>query len=352
MRALSTLFKRIYLFCAIALGLALAVAYCSVYINPATVWIPAFFGLYFVPLVLFNLILLCASLLKRSKKAWIPLVALIPSLWFAPLFVRWGSAEESESKTSYRIATYNVCNFQGYGKKTREQTIAEIVRFLDREEIEIICMQEFFYPDTGKILELFSSFPYRCFSQKNPQKSYRGNVIFSRHPIEAVGEIILPQTYRTCIYADINLHGRIVRVYTTHLESNNISLNAMVDKIRKNQESPDQIYQAHVRIREAFPVRARQTEIIASHLRTIDMPFIFCGDLNDTPISYTYHQLQRGVNDSFRYAGRGFSATFRYLWPALRIDYIFYNSAFTVRSHQTVRVPFSDHYPVITELYI
>ncbi|MCL2502205.1 MAG: endonuclease/exonuclease/phosphatase family protein [Bacteroidales bacterium] len=352
MRALSILLSWLSRLCVLVLGMALILAYCSVYINPATTWIPAFFGLYFVPIVTANLLLLLIGLLRRSSAAWIPFICLLPALLFADLFVRWSKPEEAGPGLSLKIASYNVCNFQGYGNKTREETIREISRLLDREQIDIVCMQEFFYPDTAKIAELFAAYPYQCFSQRNPKESYRGNVIFSRYPIEAVGELSFPNSSRTCIYADISLSGRTIRVYTTHLESNNISLNALVDRIRKYQESPDEIIQAHRRIREAFLTRARQVEIIANHLQTVDMPFVFSGDFNDTPTSYTYYRLQKGLNDSFKYGGRGFGATFRYLWPALRIDYLFYNHAFTIRSHQTLKVPFSDHYPIAIELIV
>ncbi|MCL1974056.1 MAG: endonuclease/exonuclease/phosphatase family protein [Bacteroidetes bacterium] len=352
MKALSFLLRWFLKIITFILGIALVFACGCVYISPTITWIPAFFGLYFVPLVLVNLLLLLLGLLKRSNATWIPFICLLPALLFADLFVRWSRPQEAESGVSLKIATYNVCNFQGYEKKTREETLVEISRVLDASHIDVVCMQEFFYPDTAQIARLFGAYPYQCFSQKNQKKSYRGNVIFSRFPIVAVGELTLPNTFRTCIYADLNFHGRIIRVYTTHLESNNISLNAMVDRIREIPENPDEIIRAHRRIRDAFQIRALQVEIVADHLQTTDIPFLFCGDLNDTPTSYTYHRLQKGLNDSFKYGGKGFGATFRYLWPALRIDYIFYNQSFNMRSHQTLKVPFSDHYPVVVELFV
>jgi len=338
--------------CTILFGISLIISYCSVYINPIHFWIPAFFGLYFVPLVIINALFLLVALLKRSKIAWIPFISLLPTLLFAELFVRWGAVEEVGSGLSIKIATYNVCNFQGYGKKTREETVTEIRRFLDREQIDIVCMQEFFCLDTGIVGELFPSFPYHFFYQKDIINPYQNNIIFSRYPIKHAGVLPFPDNQRSCIYADFNLHGREFRVYTTHFQSNNISLNAIVDRIRHYQEVPDEIIQAHMRIRDAFLIRPRQVEIIDQHLNTVTKPYILCGDFNDTPVSYTYHSLQKRLSDSFRNAGKGFGATFRYLWPALRIDYILYSQPFAAKAHVTKRVPFSDHYPVITELII
>ena len=351
MRKPSLFLNSILWSCAILLGLSLAVSYCSVYINPIHFWIPAFFGLYFVPLVLVNALFFIITLLRRSNAAWIPFITLLPTLLFIELFIRWGAVEEVRPAVSLKIATYNVCNFQGAEKKRYQETINDINALLDREHIDIVCMQEFFCPDTGKIGELFPSFPFRCFSQ-NVQKTYRGNLILSRYPVAFSGELLFPGNHRNCIFADYQVHGREFRVYTTHFESNKISLNAIVDRLRNYQEAPDEILQAHWRIREAFRIRSQQVSLITDHLQKVEMPFIFCGDFNDTPVSFTYHQLQRGLNDSFRNAGRGFGATFRYLWPTLRIDYILYNQAFTAKSHVTKKVPFSDHYPVIVELIL
>ncbi|MCL2728124.1 MAG: endonuclease/exonuclease/phosphatase family protein [Bacteroidales bacterium] len=352
MRKRFIFFKTLIWSFVVFLGLALVVSYCSVYVNPISFWIPAFFGLYFVPLVVANAFILLIALLRRSNRAWIPFISLLPTLLFVELFVRWGtnSQNDTQSAQTVKIATYNVCNFQGYGKATRQETVAEISRFLDREQIDVVCMQEFYYPDASKIGELFPSLPYQCFSLARGQRSYRGNIILSRYPILETGELTFPDNQRSCIYADIDLHGQPFRVYTMHFKSNDISLNAIVDRIRNYQETPDEIIRAHKRIREAFRIRAQQVELVTNHLRTVDIPFIFCGDFNDTPVSYTYHQLQKELSDSFRYAGRGFGATFRYLWPALRIDFILYNRAFSIKSHVTVKAPFSDHYPVITEL--
>ena len=351
MRKHSIFFRSIFWALALILGFALIVSYCSVYINPIHLWIPAFFGLYFVPLVIANALLLLIALVRRSSLAWIPFLSLLPTLIFAERFVRWGDDNDNTAGgVSVKLATYNVCNFQGYEKATRQETISEIRRFLDAEKVDIVCMQEFFCSDTSHVGKLFPSFPYHYYNQNADRKSFRGNIIFSRYPILNEGELPFADNNRSSIYVDLNLNGRLCRVYTTHFKSNNISLNAMVDRVRNYQEAPDEILLAHLRIREAFRIRANQVELITNHLQTVDIPFVFCGDLNDTPVSYTYHRLQRGLNDSFRNAGKGFGATFRYLWPTIRIDYILYSDAFSIKSHTTAKVPFSDHYPIITEL--
>ena len=333
-------------------GLGLVLSYCSFYINPLRFLLPAFFGLYFVPLVVVNAFLLLLLFIRRSSLAWIPFLSLLPTLLFVELFVQWGSTNKEIHRATIKIASYNVCNFQGYDNKSRDETVSEINRFLEREEVDIVCMQEFYCPDTSQIGKLFPSFPFRHMSHKGRGKSFRGNLILSRFNTAQSGEIFFQDNHRNCIYADFQIYGMFLRVYTTHFESNKISLNALADRMRNYQEAPDEFLKVHSRIREAFRIRTLQVEAVSQHIKEFNKPFIICGDFNDTPISYTYHRLQEGINDSFRYAGSGFGATFRYLWPALRIDYILFSNAFTATSHYTPKIPFSDHYPVLTELVI
>ena len=75
------------------------------------------------------------------------------------------------------------------------------------------------------------------------------------------------------------------------------------------------------------------------------------GDFNDNPLSYTVHRLSRGRRDTFVQAGKGFGATFRTLWPLLRIDYILYPPGLEAVSYEVPRVKYSDHYPIIATYY-
>ena len=340
--------------CAIILGAALVIAYISIYVNPSTNWIPAFFGLYFVPLVIANFLLLIFFALRRSKVAWCALLALMPTILYADLFVRWGTDDKSAREgVSFRLATYNVCNFQGYGNKDRQTAMQEISQTFTAENVDIICMQEFHFADSSLVFDIFSAYPYHFFRPSHSGTDrYFGNAIFSKYPIQNQGVLYFSSGGRHVLYADFMLHGRSFRVYTTHLESNKISLTALADRLYKHPDASEEVLAAHRRIRNAFQGRARQVDQLSQQLSETTIPFILCGDFNDTPVSYTYHHLQRQLHDSFREAGNGFGATFRYLWPTLRIDYIFYGDAFNAYAHNTLRLPYSDHYPVITDLIL
>ena len=53
---------------------------------------------------------------------------------------------------------------------------------------------------------------------------------------------------------------------------------------------------------------------------------IVAGDFNDTPVSYTYRKIRKGLNDSFVTSGYGAGFTYRGNYPPNRIDYILYDN--------------------------
>ena len=90
---------------------------------------------------------------------------------------------------------------------------------------------------------------------------------------------------------------------------------------------------------------SRRTHPYATRTRRI-----VCGDFNDTPLSYTYRLMSRGLQDAFREKGRGFSHTYRGFYNTFRIDYVLVSDDFEVLSYEVPSVEFSDHHPVFVRL--
>src|SRR5690606_914189 len=74
------------------------------------------------------------------------------------------------------------------------------------------------------------------------------------------------------------------------------------------------------KLKTGFKMRARQVEAISALIKESPYPVIVCGDLNDTPASYSYKQLKQGLHDAFVRSGKGIGQTFINKLPALRID--------------------------------
>ena len=104
------------------------------------------------------------------------------------------------------------------------------------------------------------------------------------------------------------------------------------------------------RFKQSAKRRAEQAQKIANHMAACPHPIILCGDLNDTPLSYTYHLLTQNLNDSFKEKGTGFGTTYAGSIPALRIDYILTHKKINVESLNILKKNYSDHFPVICKI--
>jgi endonuclease/exonuclease/phosphatase family metal-dependent hydrolase len=83
---------------------------------------------------------------------------------------------------------------------------------------------------------------------------------------------------------------------------------------------------------------------------TCPFPVIVLGDFNDTPQSYTYAVIRgEDLHDSFVQRGSGIGTTYAGSIPGLRIDFVMTGSRFTIIRHEVLKLPYSDHYPVVAE---
>ena len=105
------------------------------------------------------------------------------------------------------------------------------------------------------------------------------------------------------------------------------------------------------RYRRAAKIREEQAEVLASHLRKSPYPVILCGDLNDVPQSFVYHQVAFGLQDAFQTAGKGLGVTYAGPVPGLRIDVILASPSVHVEDCRIGRREFSDHLPVVARIH-
>ena len=95
----------------------------------------------------------------------------------------------------------------------------------------------------------------------------------------------------------------------------------------------------------------QQAEKLREHIVASKYPVIVCGDFNDTPNSYVYAVLSKGMIDTFREKGLGPGTTFAGDLPLLRIDYILTEKSMATYSCKVARdAVFSDHYPVFSSV--
>ena len=76
--------------------------------------------------------------------------------------------------------------------------------------------------------------------------------------------------------------------------------------------------------------------------------FVVCGDLNDTPISYTHHTISKNLTDCFVASGNGPGFTYEKNGMLVRIDYMLCSKNWQPYACTVDKsVDISDHYPVV-----
>lgn len=327
----------------------LALSYLSVLVSPASLWVLSIFGLLFIPLALIDLLLLIWAIIRRSSSFWIPLLALIPSFFFIGKYVNWHRAEEVAPEL--RVVSYNVGRFsspQDGKNRSREACMEEVFARLRKENADIICLQEFRVSKNQDIKAVCRrAFPgYACAYFAFPGKHSKvGNVTLSRFPIKARSSQTFEESTNLVLYTDLNLGSRLVRVCNCHLESYSISLPGLL----KRMDDEEQWRETGKKMKRSITRRPRQVQQVLRNIENSPVECMVCGDFNDTPMSHTYFALRRDMHDSFTAAGRGFGATYYYLWPLLRIDYVLHAASLRAVAHRSPHWGWSDHYPVITE---
>lgn len=265
---------------------------------------------------------------------------------------------DSKMTASVKILSYNVKIFNLYDLENRESLRDANFKFLQEEDAGIYCFQEFYHQETegvnpfitkDHLVEILNTpYHHERYTHEMSHKRYFGVATFSRYPIIGKGEIAFENDANNfCIYSDIVVNEDTFRVFNGHLGSIRFQnddykfFDETEDKKKYvNEEAGQRIYNL---LKNAFIKRSSQAEKVAKEIENSPYPAIFCGDLNDTPVSYAYTQFEDQLDDAFVASGNGIGQTYIGKIPSNRIDYIFYDPDLKSKDFETHSVSFSDH---------
>jgi len=376
MAAFRTFTKRFVIVSNIIAAVIFLLACCNSFLHPNKWWFVSLLGLIFpvLLLVVFGFFIFWLFLSSR-RWALISLVTMIIG-WknISTLFAFHIAASFKNEKPigALRVLTWNVRgwdefitakpNTSGHWEKMRE--------FLRLQNADVMCFQEFFeshnpkeLPDNIAYIQKELNYPYYFFSHDYHRYDgiyETGVIIFSRYPIgntikqkfEKVANI---RASESLIAADIDVNGKTVRIFTTHLQSvlfrgqdfRNIEIIKNVD---------DSVFQASKsiikKLKRAYGFRGNQADLVRRIIDSSDHLNIICGDFNDVPNSYTYFHIRGNMQDAFIKKGFGIGRSYVNLSPTLRIDYIFASPEFKTLQCKNFRLPYSDHHPVIADFQL
>jgi endonuclease/exonuclease/phosphatase family metal-dependent hydrolase len=216
--------------------------------------------------------------------------------------------------------------------KEKPENIAD---FLKEADADIICAQELIKDsrinlDVAKYVAEKLGFEYYYHVgvtwDNRPDKVAQGNAIFSRYPLDDSHYFYVQQPKhnpidsshegRVYIEVVIKIGDKEVTVGTTHLSNSD---QFMITAERKNE-----------------------IDILSDILKEREDNYIFTGDLNSLPDSYTIFQIDKILSRS----GPAYDQKSKKNGLNHRLDYIYNSNDINIIDSKILECPYSDHLPV------
>lgn len=329
------------------------------YIDPNVWWVPAFSGLFMPIIIAGNVLLLIFWGFHKRPWGILPLLAIgLNYNYFSSTFQwPWKKTPLPILNTiQLTVATYNLEGFYWVARDPNKYSVAKVT---NENKIDILCIQEHCEESNADstLIHRRIGLPYRTFffNRCKPWANF-GITIYSRFPIVRTGKIDFGSEKNASMWADIKISNQdTIRIFNNHLQTTNVSPNTQKYKEYKSVKNWHGQARILVSILEQlkinFQIRAKQSQQVRKIIDTSPYPVIFCGDFNDTPISYAFnHMKANNFTDSFKACGKGYGHSFKGIKGLLRIDFIAYDSNFTGIDYLSPTLPWSDHNPVIMKL--
>ena len=308
-------------------ALLLLFMYLAPYVSPDASWVFSVLGLVAPVIYVSGLVLFLYWVIRwRWGYASPMLVLLLLGVLKISLYYKIDTlrhyGEPVYDRSALKVMAYNVRMF--YGDDGRS-TVDSLAAFVNRYDPDILCIA----------LAVYSKLR-----------------ILASGAVDWVNDV--DTTRATAVWADLRLDRDTVRVFCNHLRSTHIKSSdsdyLMNYRFLTDTASHEKLHSILSRLRYNSISRSHQVDSLSQLIAATPHARIVCGDFNDTPLSYTYRLMSRGLQDAFREKGRGFSHTYRGFYNTFRIDYVLVSDDFEVLSYEVPSVEFSDHHPVFVRL--
>jgi endonuclease/exonuclease/phosphatase family metal-dependent hydrolase len=335
---------KLALFANVVMVFVTFICYAIPHFNPKSLGIISYIVLFYPFILTMNILFISYWIIRKPIYLLISTLVLLVGLNYHKSFFAFNFSSTADTNKGIQIMSFNTSNLsfnfdKSMSSQERQKAVKEFLAGL--EEMDIFCFQEI----TPYSVDIINSI-FKNYYSHWPKK---GTGIYSKYKIIQSGYLDVGAYTNSCIWADIKLVNDTVRVYSVHLESNRISRDA--DELAETGSLTEEATWTSVKemlrkYKLGSLARADQVKTINEHLYQSPYPVIFCGDLNDTPVSYTYRQLVKHFNDAFIDKGTGIGSTYNGVIPFLRIDYILLTPEFEVMDFEVIKNRYSDHYPV------
>ncbi|HOZ30872.1 MAG TPA: endonuclease/exonuclease/phosphatase family protein [Bacteroidales bacterium] len=351
-------FKRILLITNIVIVAMLIACYFSVYISPSKTLAVALLPFIYSGLLIANALFVVLWLFINWKYSLISALSIVIGIKFLGLIYPVLSLFAGSDTGDLKIMTYNVRVFGLYDWQNNTRIKADIIKLIEEENPDIICLQEVYWNgsdrsfitlDSIKIV-LDADYDFRFATSHTVGGQNYGLATISRYQILNSFSLKFDDSRNGFIYNDILINEDTVRIYNCHLQSILLNQNdyTVIEDIAEAEENVKMKIVLKKYLKSLIK-RSTQADIVRASIDSCTYPVFVCGDFNDGPLTYTYFTVSKGLRDSFSKRGKFPGYTWDNFGIKQRIDYILYDKQFKCKSHKIIQEYLSDHFPVVAE---
>lgn len=243
---------------------------------------------------------------------------------------------EQAAAVQLRIVDYNIQhgyrNGENWEDPDAKPDITRTANAIKALKPDIVTMQEVNqnnrhgdYVDQPAELAKQLNLKYYYYGDNRPDsKEKTGNLVLSRFPILNKGNTILPHDTgkpRGMVYAKLDVHGKQVRLFNTHLAHDSASW------------------------------RGKQVTAALHKIGSLAGPTLLTGDMNAKPSHPEIKKITGyGFTDTWAKVSTGKGYTHPADTPNKRIDYVFASKAFSAVRGSVTNTKASDHRPVVIDV--
>lgn len=324
--------------------LLLLISYLAYYVPPSPGWLFGILGLTYPVLLIVNFLFLVLWIILKSKYLIIPLFGILIGWNHIGRHVGIGSANPEQPPQGLKIISYNI-QTNKYTPQ-REQSLHQVADYLKKEQPRIICLQECFL-SKQQLSDFSKMLGFRLQQSPFPSKVH-GLYTFTDLTVTKTGTLS-SKGAKFAVYHQVIYKGDTLRIYNTQLASIKLHQEKELFDQKsdwKSKESQKQITSMFQKFNKAYNQRTNEVMVLKKHIADCNYAVILCGDFNDTPMSYTYQNLNQHLIDPFPQFGKGYGNTHNENLPPIRIDYILHDKTYQIKWYKIDKPSFSDHFPV------
>lgn len=337
----------------LAVGLLLTTLAGSV--APSRSILPSLAAFAYLPLLVANVVMVVLWVLMKRWQFLISVAAVAARWSFVGLFVQVGGTSSVPPAEAHprrvTLLSYNVHQFRGREDEAMEDEVAAagFLGLVDTHRPDVLCLQEFAVPHNVQLVDslMLRGYNHYYTSRTSRAGNPYGTAVFSQMPITYVNCID-----RKKVLVELMHDSALFRVCCVHMDSYRFddADRQGIERARHGEVQASSKRTIEKVKKTILNHESEWNERIAPVVEGTSAPLVLAGDMNDIPSSWLYHQISRKMKDAYCEKGSGFCTTYNGGFPQFRIDMVFHNNGFRTLSYKRLRVPYSDHYPVLTAL--